>query len=112
MYGYRLRKISPPLVVFVMPNERRVSRLGLSINKRHGPAVKRNWWKRLIRDAFRADPGGLAGPQGGCLDCVVQVAASDAEPSVEELTAALQAAAQAGWREIARRARRAGQEGL
>lgn len=57
------------------------ARLGLSVGKRVGPAVVRNRWKRLIREAFRTHqsqlPGGLqlvVRPKGGgappCFDSV------------------------------------------
>ena len=41
------------LVVFVIPNEKDQSRLGLSVSKKVGNAVVRNHWKRRIREAFR-----------------------------------------------------------
>ncbi|MFH0982519.1 MAG: ribonuclease P protein component [Planctomycetota bacterium] len=41
------------LVVYLAGNEGGCSRLGLSVGKRVGPAVKRNRIKRLIREAFR-----------------------------------------------------------
>ena len=41
------------LVVYVAANDRECTRLGTSVSKRLGSAVKRNRVKRLIREAFR-----------------------------------------------------------
>lgn len=41
------------LVVNAARNELGLTRLGLSISRKYGPAVVRNRWKRLIREAFR-----------------------------------------------------------
>lgn len=48
------------LVVHVLPGEQ--TRLGLSIPKKVGSAPVRNFWKRIIREAFRTHRGTL--PQG------------------------------------------------
>ncbi len=41
------------LVVYVVANGLDFTRLGLSVGKRIGPAVKRNRVKRLLRESFR-----------------------------------------------------------
>ena len=51
------------LVINGSRNDLNITRLGLSISRKHGPAVVRNRWKRLIREAFRKCltelPGGI-----------------------------------------------------
>jgi ribonuclease P protein component len=41
------------LVVYACENDLAFPRLGLSVSVRVGPAVVRNRWKRLLREAFR-----------------------------------------------------------
>ncbi len=53
VYGARARKVVGPLVIHSKPNELGHPRLGLSVGKKVGIAVKRNRIKRLLREAFR-----------------------------------------------------------
>lgn len=53
VYAAKVRKVRGPLMLFALPNELAWSRLGLSVSGRVGNAVRRNAWKRLIREAFR-----------------------------------------------------------
>lgn len=53
VFNARLKKPVGPLVVFALPNDLGHPRLGLSVGKRVGGAVKRNAVKRRLRDAFR-----------------------------------------------------------
>jgi ribonuclease P protein component len=49
------------LVLVALPRTASGSRLGLSVSKAHGPAVRRNKIKRLFREAFRLERAGFTG---------------------------------------------------
>lgn len=53
VYDARVKKNVGPLTVFARPNELPHPRLGLSVSRRVGIAVRRNRIKRLLREAFR-----------------------------------------------------------
>ena len=75
------------VVVYAIANELDVSRLGLSVGRKHGGAVRRNRIKRLIREAFRLERPTL--PTG--LDVVV-VPRAGAEWTLEKTRSSLVAA--------------------
>ncbi|MGL4461434.1 MAG: ribonuclease P protein component [Planctomycetia bacterium] len=41
------------VVVFGRPNDRPYNRLGMTVGRKYGGAVRRNGFKRLVREAFR-----------------------------------------------------------
>ena len=53
VYAARARAGDGRLVAYARPNGRGVTRLGVSVGKRCGKAVRRTRIKRLLREAFR-----------------------------------------------------------
>lgn len=45
------------LVVYYLPNKKDYNRLGLSVSKKVGNSVVRNWVKRRIRESYRLNEG-------------------------------------------------------
>lgn len=53
VYDAKARASAGPLLIYGLPNEMGVARLGLAVPRRVGTAVKRNQIKRRVREAFR-----------------------------------------------------------
>jgi len=48
------------LVLYISPNRTQTTRMGLSVNRKFGDSVKRNRFKRSVREAFRLHLSELA----------------------------------------------------
>ena len=70
VYEARVRESRGPLTVYALPNELGHPRLGMSVNRKVGTAVRRNRIRRLIRESFRLLQHDL--PQGYDLVVVVR----------------------------------------
>ncbi len=77
VYAARQRRSDGKLVVYVVENGLEWSRLGLSVSKRVGRAVRRNYIRRRIREAFRTARAEL--PRGLDIVCVATPGITDAE---------------------------------
>ncbi len=86
------------LIVYGRPNDLAFSRLGLSVSRKVGSAVRRNRLRRLYREAFRLSRPSL--PTG--LDLVL-IPRAAGEPRLQDLLASLPALAQALARRLARK---------
>ena len=53
VYDGKVRKHAGPLTVFCIPNNLPHGRLGLSVSRKVGNAVRRSRVKRMLREAFR-----------------------------------------------------------
>ena len=53
VYALKCKAADGVLLIFAARNELPVTRIGLSVSKKHGGAIVRNRLKRLLREAFR-----------------------------------------------------------
>lgn len=96
VFGGRRSAANPLAVVYAMPNELTFSRLGLTVGRKHGAAVRRNRLKRLLREAFRFVYGKL--PQGYDFICVPRVGVLGTLSEYKEALCSLTLRAAARWK--------------
>lgn len=77
VYAAKMRKADGPLAVHARRNGLLFPRLGLSVGRAFGPAVRRNGIKRRIREAFRHIKTQVPADADGSLDLVVSASAHD-----------------------------------
>jgi ribonuclease P protein component len=70
VYEARTRESRGPLTVYALPNALGFPRLGMSVSRKVGTAVRRNRIRRLVRESFRLLQHDL--PQGYDLVVVVR----------------------------------------
>lgn len=75
VFARKCRAGDDVLLVYVARNDLAWSRLGLRVGKRMGNAVRRNYVRRRIREAFRADKAKI--PQGFDIVCIALPRAKD-----------------------------------
>ncbi|HZZ72780.1 MAG TPA: ribonuclease P protein component [Pirellulales bacterium] len=85
------------LVVYAARNDAANARLGLSVSRKVGNAVRRNRWKRLLREAFRLAQASL--PRS--IDLIL-IPRADAEPELRRLSKSLVKLARQATQKIAR----------
>lgn len=111
VYNARVRKSAGPLTVHALATGHVQTRLGLSVGRRVGGAVRRNRVKRMIREAFRLGQGSMPAPeQGGAYDLVVGVGPHEGL-TLEEYGKLLVELAEACHRQWSKRSRRAPSDG-
>jgi ribonuclease P protein component len=88
VYARRCSASDALIIVYACDNGLPHPRLGLSVSRKVGPAVVRNRWKRLLREAFRLQMPQL--PAG--IDLVI-VPRPAVEPELKPLMSSLSALA-------------------
>ena len=61
VFNNKLRKNANPLAVLALPNDLAHHRLGMTVSRRVGNAVKRHRIKRMLREAFRLNQNNWPG---------------------------------------------------
>ena len=87
VYARRSRASDDLLTVYVARNDLGWSRLGISVSRRAGSAVRRSYIRRRIREAFRRNKARL--PSGLDIVCVTKAAAGEKKNDVSKSFVAL-----------------------
>jgi ribonuclease P protein component len=87
VYGRKCKAADGVLLLFADRNDLGVTRLGMSVSRKHGGAVQRNRLKRLLREAFRLSQRDL--PQGLDLVAVPLAAEKASLPAYQSSLRAL-----------------------
>lgn len=82
VFARRCKQGDRALIIYVRRNELSWSRLGISTAKRIGNAVRRNYVRRRIREAFRRNKADL--PSGLDIVCVARPPATDPNVDLEQ----------------------------
>ena len=96
VYDVKAKESRGPLLVFSRPNGLGHPRLGLSVSRRVGNAIRRNRVKRLLREAFRSHQHDL--PTGYDFVVVVRPHGPMILAEYQRLWTALTVRAHHGWR--------------
>jgi ribonuclease P protein component len=99
VFGGKRSVANELIVMYAFPNDLAWTRLGLTVGRKHGNAVRRNRIKRLLREAFRLE--GTALPAGFDFICIPKVGEVASLSAYRETirTLAARAAARCGPRE-------------
>lgn len=79
--NWRVKLVDNGNIAYMRHNGLELNRLGVSVGKRHGNAVRRNYLKRLVREAFRLSQSGWG--VGLDLVCIPSVDASQDSEGIE-----------------------------
>jgi ribonuclease P protein component len=95
VFDPRVRAARGPLILFGVRNNKNVTRLGFSMSRKVGNAVRRNRIRRLLRESFRLLQHEL--PAGYDLVIVVRAHEPLALPEYQQLLKQLCAALHSTW---------------
>ena len=75
VYAGKCRAGDDLMVIYAAPNDLPFTRIGISVSRKAGIAVRRSYIRRRIREAFRRNKDQL--PQGVDLICIARQKAGD-----------------------------------